>query len=419
MSKQTPSPGESYGTHVGKWYANDTELYTLYTLLGVVVSSINFGSFTGATLSDDRDAKTLFQELETMLETAYTILGLAVGATHFGTFSGSTLSDNEDAKMLFQELETAVASSNENILINQDFSIWQENITFINPASTAYTVDGYFINKVDGAGAAPSINIKKNIIDMEVGFEQCCELEITNVGTPGAGRYYNFTHKPESYKKYAGRTLTLSIRLKGSTPITFPGYLRLHDGTTYIRVDISSLGIDYTTYNLTIILAAAATQVVCQFILLDDSAEAISTTGSIYIQWMKLELGSVATPLIPRSTGEELALCQKYYQKSYAQEAFPGAATGDGAINNIMTGFNSSDHAIYKTVKFPVAMKAAPTVILYDVAGNSGKVTMAAGNDITGAVAHQTDAGFRANGTNGAVSVNRQLTFHYTAISRP
>jgi len=105
---QAPAPGESYGTHVGKWYANDTELYTLYTLLGIVVGSIDFGSFTGATLSDDKDAKTLFQELETMLETAYTILGLAVGATHFGTFSGSTLSDNEDAKTLFQELETAV-----------------------------------------------------------------------------------------------------------------------------------------------------------------------------------------------------------------------------------------------------------------------------------------------------------------------
>lgn len=32
------------------------------------------------------------------------------------------------------------------------------------------------------------------------------------------------------------------------------------------------------------------------------------------ISWMKLEPGSIATPLVPRPYGEELALCQRYYQ---------------------------------------------------------------------------------------------------------
>ncbi|WP_252225114.1 MULTISPECIES: hypothetical protein [unclassified Clostridium] len=34
---------------------------------------------------------------------------------------------------------------------------------------------------------------------------------------------------------------------------------------------------------------------------------------SIYYLWTKLECGSVATPFIPRSYGEDLALCQRYY----------------------------------------------------------------------------------------------------------
>ena len=32
------------------------------------------------------------------------------------------------------------------------------------------------------------------------------------------------------------------------------------------------------------------------------------------VGWVKLELGSVATPFVPRSYGEELLLSQRYYQ---------------------------------------------------------------------------------------------------------
>ena len=39
-------------------------------------------------------------------------------------------------------------------------------------------------------------------------------------------------------------------------------------------------------------------------------------TATLDIEWIKLELGSVATPFVPRSYGEELALCQRYYECS-------------------------------------------------------------------------------------------------------
>lgn len=71
--KITPTPGTSFGDHVAAWNANDTELYTLYVLLGVAVGAIDFGTFTGSTLLDNEDAKTLFQQLETALE-AVTVL---------------------------------------------------------------------------------------------------------------------------------------------------------------------------------------------------------------------------------------------------------------------------------------------------------------------------------------------------------
>ena len=73
MAKQTPSPGESYGTHVGKWSANDDELYTLYILLGIAVSAVNFGAFSGSILSDNEELKTLLQQLETAIESVTTL----------------------------------------------------------------------------------------------------------------------------------------------------------------------------------------------------------------------------------------------------------------------------------------------------------------------------------------------------------
>ena len=90
----------------------------LITLSGVVQASDHLGTFSGSTISDNRTVKQALQDLETAVEaaeetsainTVYTgALGLSAGDAHFGTFSGSTISDDRDAKEALQELETAV-----------------------------------------------------------------------------------------------------------------------------------------------------------------------------------------------------------------------------------------------------------------------------------------------------------------------
>ena len=37
-----------------------------------------------------------------------TLTGVGIGSTHLGTFTGTTISDNKDLKVVLQELETAV-----------------------------------------------------------------------------------------------------------------------------------------------------------------------------------------------------------------------------------------------------------------------------------------------------------------------
>ena len=90
----------------------------LITLSGVADASDNLGTFTGSTIADNETVKGALQDLETALELAeetsdinlvYTqILGVTAGDATFGTFSGTTITDNRDAKEAFQELETAV-----------------------------------------------------------------------------------------------------------------------------------------------------------------------------------------------------------------------------------------------------------------------------------------------------------------------
>ena len=62
-------------------------------------------------------------------------------------------------------------------------------------------------------------------------------------------------------------------------------------------------------------------------------------------------------------------------------------------------------------------MRSAPSITLYDLAGASAKVSMAAGDAIAGTANQIGDAGFYTDSTNGVVSTQRLLVFHYVAVS--
>jgi hypothetical protein len=72
----------------------------------------------------------------------------------------------------------------------------------------------------------------------------------------------------------------------------------------------------------------------------------------------KLEAGSVATPFVARSYGEELALCYRYYQDQSNPDTYRPF---------IWTGVtNGSNHSHYGSLLLPVAMRATPTVTVFN-----------------------------------------------------
>ena len=89
-----------------------------------------------------------------------------------------------------------------------------------------------------------------------------------------------------------------------------------------------------------------------------------NTAHAAYLTGVQFEIGNQATPFEHRPYPQELALCQRYFYKSYGSPV--GMFIVDSADSSKAYGF----------LRFPVPMRGNPQIILSDNNGNSdGKVT--------------------------------------------
>jgi hypothetical protein len=147
-----------------------------------------------------------------------------------------------------------------------------------------------------------------------------------------------------------------------------------------------------------------------------------STSNVFYLTGVQLEVGSVATPFEHRSYGEELALCQRYFCKSFNDTAAPANQTSNAIVSNLVP--YSSNDAWTNSIYFPVRMRAAPSITLYsseDEVSSDNKWQYYDGswNDATGntpAFTTQTDFFVSVTATAQFTAyVPRLCKGHYTA----
>jgi hypothetical protein len=306
-----------------------------------------------------------------------------------------------------------------NIIINGGFSIDQRNggssQTFTAAAALAYSVDRWYgyctganITGARVAGAAPSqyyYRFTGATSNTAVGFGQRIE----------AANSFHFANK----------TAVLSVNLASTsiTSVTWTAYYATTTDTfgtlasptrTQIATGTFTITSTLSRYSAVMSVPAAAT----------TGIEIVFTTGALVASQtltfddVQFELGSSPSAFEQRPVGTELALCQRYYEKSYPYATVPGtASTGNFGIN----GFSASSAQKYVNPgMWKVTKRANPDVTVYDYAGTSGKITtLDAGgtgtNNVNLAIIEFNDQGFRALGSSNGVQTG--YSYHWVASS--
>ena len=212
--------------------------------------------------------------------------------------------------------------SNSNLLINGDFKVNQRGQTSYT-GNNKYTADRW----QQGSGT----------------FDYS-----TKTWTPST-QYSGFVQKIEDIDKFKGQTITLSVKTTGcSTSGVFD--LLINDGSNHrtgTPVASGFSGVKTFTYTV----PQSATQLRIGLIYLGTS-----TTDNISIDWVKAEIGSITTPFSPRPYAEELALCQRYYQRFNTSDNYSEYALG----------FLASKTSAQFQFPLTQTLRTTPTIIVSD-----------------------------------------------------
>lgn len=378
-------------------------------------------------------------------------VALEVNGLTTGTTRTVTVQDTNGTMAL-------LGNAQPNPVINGNMEIWQRGTAFAAAASGSYSADRWRFDNL--TGAVVTINRSTDIptvAEAGVLFNYSLEVDVTTADAAiAAGDLALVRQSIEGYnwRHFAQRACVLSFWFK--SPKTgvhavslansgldrgFVGEFTMNAANTWeyktIQIPASPSAGTWNYLNGTgvivgFVLASGSTynttagswQTIgfgnfpgsaSQVNTLDSTANFIRFTG------VKLELGSVATPIQFMPFEEGLARCQRYYQKSFAIGTAPaqnvGVVSGSYGFGAWRAGAVLMQGG---SMLFPSRMRAAPTVTLYNPsAANAQMRDVTAGVDCSStltAAASEVGMGVVTVG-HASTAVGNQMAVHWTAAA--
>ena len=264
-----------------------------------------------------------------------------------------------------------------NLIINGDMAIDQRNGGSTVTAHNSFPVDRFSISEVTTTGTFEA----SRSTEAPDGFTNSLLFKVKTTDTSIGAEYAGIRTKIEGYDishlnfgTSAAKTITLSFYVKFSVTGTYGGAIGNGSNRTYpfsytvntadtwerktITIEGSTSGTfasDNTRGFELFLLSIGGTNFGNEAAGAWVDSYEISPTGvtnfyatdesTYYLTGVQLEVGDTATPFEHRSYGEELALCQRYYQKWYH-----------------VTGRSSDSQTPVGAGKFNVPMRASPTI---------------------------------------------------------
>ena len=284
---------------------------------------------------------------------------------------GTPQSDEDAATKAYVDgVINSINEFNPNLLINGDFRVNQRGQEEYGNA-TQYTVDRWQLTTQTNANLSFNVTTKT----------------LSNTGTSWG--YFVQRIESNDVAKIWGKTWTFSAKVNGniySKTFTAPS-----------TAPTTSQGIAPTLICI---------QNLCQVRLYyyNNSGTIGFTfdihTGSVTLEYAKLELGSVATPFSPRPYAEELALCQRYYEKI--------DITNTSNKYQIRLWARSAYFFYDGKIPFMVEKRVLPTIKVYsqntDTQGYLYDITQS--KDVEIVLSYYTTQNFLISVTAGDVSAN-------------
>ena len=315
------------------------------------------------------------------------------------------------------------ALSNRNIIINGAMQVAQRGTssTGLGATSGYYTVDRFNPNFNSTSGRLTMT--QETITDLP-GFNKCVKFACTTADTSiGAAEYFLLSHNIEGQNLQqlekgtsSAKKVTVSFYVKGNAAATYVAEFQdqssreisksfsvttdwtrvvlTFDGDTsgaITNTNTTGMGLIFWLHagsnfnsgnagDLNTSWSASGTGTRCAGI--DSFFD--STSRTLFITGVQMELGDTATPFEHRSFGDELARCQRYYFESPSYQA-GSAGTGADVIlyHSYLKAANNWE---WLPQEFPVEMRANPTITTSDGAtdGKIGHWTSGGGGSTQG-----------------------------------